>query len=106
MPSLTSVRLGRRGPSPATSCSSHISFRSPRTAGPQPRDVLQLTIRLLDQTVEFPGVFTGDLVRRLGRQVAELLLDVLRGLGPDAVAVRVVGAPHERLDAHLVDQLG
>src|SRR5712692_7550849 len=59
------VRLGRRGPSPATSCSSPYigSFasdggapaprrpaahptldRSPRTAGPQPRDVLPLTL--------------------------------------------------------------
>src|SRR3990167_8179865 len=59
------ARLGRRGPSPATACGSHGSplslasdggapaprrpaartaliFRSPRTAGPQPRDGLRL----------------------------------------------------------------
>src|SRR5713101_6266140 len=36
------TRLRRRGPSPATSCSSAFHPRSPRTAGPQPRDVLQL----------------------------------------------------------------
>src|SRR6266852_4612578 len=40
------VRLGRRGPSPATSCGSASLLRSPRTAGPQPRDVLRLTLRL------------------------------------------------------------
>src|SRR6266498_5274730 len=38
------ARLGRRGPSPATSCGSHFTGRSPRTAGPQPRDVLRLTL--------------------------------------------------------------
>ena len=42
----------------------------------------------------------------VGGQVAELLGDVLGGVGPHAVAVRVVGAPHERLHAHVVDQLG
>src|SRR5215470_8840851 len=39
---LINARLGRRGPSPATSCGSHTHQRSPRTAGPQPRDVLRL----------------------------------------------------------------
>src|SRR5437899_8293022 len=38
--------------------------------------------------------------------MAELLLDVLRRLGPDPVGARIVRSPHERLDAHLVDQLG
>jgi hypothetical protein len=33
--------------------------------------------RLVDQTVEFAGVFAGHLVGDLGRQVAELLFDVL-----------------------------
>ena len=32
----------------------------------------------LHQAVEFPGVLAGDLVHDVGRQVAELLLDVLR----------------------------
>src|SRR5438876_1070466 len=32
------------GPSPATSCGSHATGRSPRTAGPQPRDVLRLAL--------------------------------------------------------------
>src|SRR5437016_11764856 len=36
----------------------------------------------------------------------ELLLDVARRLGPDAVGMRIVRPPHERLDAHLLDQLG
>src|SRR6266498_5204719 len=62
---LSYARLGRRGPSPATSCGSHYSLMlasdggapaprrpaarttllcSPRTAGPQPRDVLRLAL--------------------------------------------------------------
>src|SRR6185436_19428345 len=62
--------------------------------------------RVSQQPVELAGVLAGDLVRDVGRQVAELLLDVLRRLGPHAVAVRVVRAPHERLDAHVLDELG
>src|SRR5215469_18488040 len=61
---------------------------------------------LADQAVGSPRVLADDLVRDLGRQVAELLLDVLRGLRPHAVAVRIVGAPHQRLDAHVLDELG
>src|SRR5262245_58217394 len=39
------ARLGRRGPSPASSCGSHYPFiGSPRTAGPQPRVVLRLAL--------------------------------------------------------------
>src|SRR5438094_328556 len=38
--------------------------------------------------------------------MAELLLDVARRLGPHAVGMRIVRPPHERLDAHLLDQLG
>src|SRR5262249_41484920 len=58
------------------------------------------------QAVELPGVLAGDLVRHLGGQVTELLLDILGRLGPHAVAVGIVGAPHERLDAHVLDELG
>src|SRR6185436_18880245 len=47
-----------------------------------------------------------DLPHRRRRQVAELLLDVLRGLRPDPIAVRIVRAPHERVRADLVDELG
>src|SRR5437899_9921210 len=58
------------------------------------------------EPVELARVLAGDLLRDVGRQVTELLLDVLGRLRPHAVAVRVVGAPHERLDAHVLDQLG
>src|SRR4029450_7249709 len=61
--------------------------------------------RLLDQAVEAPRVLAGDLVCVIGGEVAELLLDVLVGLGPHAVGVGIVGAPHQGLDAHLLDQL-
>src|SRR5499426_2142797 len=64
------------------------------------------SIQLLDQAVELPGVLARDLVHHVGRQVAELLLDEPRRLRPDAVGVRIVRAPHERLDTHVVDQLG
>src|SRR3989475_9680577 len=65
-----------------------------------------ITAPRLHQPVELPRVLARDLVRDVGRQVAELLGDVLRRLRPDAVGMRVVGAPHERLDAHVVDQPG
>src|SRR5215472_13678345 len=60
----------------------------------------------VDQAVELAGVLAGDLVHNFGRQPGELLLDVFRGFGPNAVGVRVVRAPHHRLDADVVDQLG
>src|SRR5437899_3792847 len=62
--------------------------------------------RASHEPVELTGVLTGDLVRDVGGQVAELLLDVLRRFRPHAVGMRVVRAPHEGLDAHVVDQLG
>src|SRR5213594_1392738 len=65
-----------------------------------------ITAPRLHQPVELPRVLARDLVRDVGRQVAELLGDVLRRLRPDAVGMRVVGAPHEGLDAHVVDQPG
>src|SRR5439155_5246872 len=73
---------------------------------PAPGLVARSISRALQQPVELARVLARDLVRDVGRQVAELLFDVLRRLGPHAVAVRVVRAPHERLDAHVLDQLG
>src|SRR2546425_11965621 len=61
---------------------------------------------LVDQPVELAGVLTGDLGDDVRGQVAELLGDIFRRLGPDTVGMRIVGAPHERLDADIVDQLG
>src|SRR5262250_2840789 len=61
---------------------------------------------LLDQPVELPRVLAGHLVRHLRGQVPELLLDVLGRLRPHSVAVRIVGAPHERLHPHVLDELG
>src|SRR4051812_28311455 len=60
----------------------------------------------VDQAVELAGVGAGDHARHLGRDLGELLLDVFVGVRPYAVAVRVVGAPHQALGAHVVDQLG
>src|SRR5438034_1074 len=63
-------------------------------------------IRSFDQAVELPRVLADDLVRHLGGQMAELLLDVLGGFRPHPIAVRIVGAPHEGLHADVVDELG
>src|SRR5438552_9491741 len=58
-----------------------------------------------DQAVELPRVLAGDLLDHVLRQVAELLLDVLRRLRPDAVGVGIVGRPHDRLVAEYLDAL-
>src|SRR6185295_11004168 len=63
-------------------------------------------VRLLDQAVELPRVLADDLAHGRSGQVAELLLDVLGGLRPHSVAVGIVGAPHQRVLADLVDHLG
>src|SRR6478752_6362647 len=55
------------------------------------------------QPVELRGVLAGDLVHGLGRQTGELLLDIFGAFRPHAVRVRVVGTPHQGLDAHLLD---
>src|SRR2546422_6753971 len=64
----SSPRLGLRGPSPATSCGSHYHvIISPRTAGPQPRDVLRLALPHHTSAVDhqrltrgIPGLVRGD----------------------------------------------
>src|ERR1700730_3375956 len=59
----------------------------------------------VDQPVKLAGVLAGDLVHDFGREAGELLLDVFRGFRPHGVGVRVVGAPHQGLDADVVDEL-
>src|SRR4029453_7441481 len=84
-------------------------------AAPASRSVLPTETRSMramraplsaDQAVESPGVVTRDHPRDLGRQLLELLADVLLRLRPDPVGVRIVRPPHQRLRAHLVDELG
>src|SRR5947209_1472155 len=58
------------------------------------------------QAVELARVLARDLADHIGRQVAELLLDVLRRLGPHAVGVRIVRGPHDRFLTHVLDELG
>src|SRR5262245_31181473 len=62
--------------------------------------------RSANQAVEAAGVLARHLVGDVVRQVLELLADVLRRLRPHTVGMRIVRAPHERLHAHLVDELG
>src|SRR5262249_38078212 len=59
----------------------------------------------VDQAVEFAGVLAGDLVHNIRCKAGELLLDIFRGFRPDAVGVRVIGAPHHGLDTDVVDEL-
>src|SRR5689334_24181423 len=88
-----------RSPGRPYSCRSSCSVPTARSAMARLR-------ALLDQAVELRGILAGDLAHDVGGQVAELLLDVLARLRPDAVGVRIVRRPHERLHAHLVDELG
>src|SRR4029079_1561853 len=60
----------------------------------------------LHHAVELPRILAGDLAHDVAGQVPEVLLDVLGRLRPHAVGVRIVGAPHQRLHAHVVDELG
>src|SRR4051812_11391720 len=73
---------------------------------PPPPGAEREAVWLVHQPVELGGVLAGDLVDRVGRQTGELLLDVASALRPDAVGVRIVRAPHHRLDADLVEQFG
>src|SRR5260370_12811722 len=63
------------------------------------------TRNLVDQAVELAGVLAGHLEGGFGRQVAELLFDVLLRFRPDALGMGIVGTPHHGLEAHLVDAL-
>src|SRR5215470_18546218 len=58
------------------------------------------------ESVELGGVLAGDLVHDIGRQIGELLGDVLRAFRPDTVGMRVIRAPHQGLDPHILDELG
>src|SRR5262245_2514884 len=101
VPARPSSASARPSVAPATGRESAIvSATAPATRGARRRRTMNAA--LLDQAVELPRVLTGDFMDDVGGQMAELLLDVLRRLRPDAVGVRVVGGPHERLHAHLV----
>src|SRR5215472_9056197 len=73
----------------------------------QPALILTAPAQLVsEQAVEPAGVLAGHLLDDVDRQVLELLVDIAPRLRPHAIRVGVVRAPHQGLDAHLVDQLG
>src|SRR5580704_10811984 len=63
-------------------------------------------VQLIREPIELGRVLAGDLVDLVGGQVGELLLDKLVRFRPHTVGVRVVGTPHHRFEADIVDQLG
>src|SRR5262249_60882186 len=86
--------VGRRGwaaPQVTPSRSSAMPRATARPGGPA--RFIAVGARLLDQAVELAGVLARDLVDHVGGQVAELLFDVLRRLGPHPVGVRGVRRP-------------
>src|SRR5439155_873360 len=93
------------GPSPANS-SWPPGARARRSTTEGSGSARSPAARSADQAVKLPRVLAGHLPRDLGGQVRELLGDVFLRLRPHAIRMRVVRAPHQRLDAHLVDELG
>src|SRR5438552_18971574 len=67
--------------------------------------ICQRIATLLDQAVDAPRILARHLPDDVVRKMLELLADVLLGFRAHAVGVRIVGAPHQRLEAHLVDEL-
>src|SRR5580700_4116499 len=63
-------------------------------------------IELIRQPIELGGVAARHREFDVGRQVAELVVDILRRFRPDTIGMREVRAPHQGLDAHILDQLG
>src|SRR5207244_12454707 len=61
--------------------------------------------RSANETVELARVLADDLSADVGSQVTELTLDELARVGPDAVRMGEVRAPHDVVDADLVEQL-
>src|SRR5262245_53808783 len=57
------------------------------------------------EPVQAGGVFADDLVADAVREVAELALAVRPGVGPDAVGMGEVRAPHDLVGAEIVEQL-
>src|SRR5437870_6659476 len=61
--------------------------------------------RSANEAVELARVLADDLTADVGSQVTELTLDELARVGPDAVGMGEVRAPHDVVDADLVEQL-
>src|SRR5438067_12347282 len=84
----------------------HRRIWRPTTPPPSNQTTERETNASVDQAVKFGGVLASDLVHDIGRQAFELLHDVFRGFRPHAVGMGVIGTPHQRFDADVVDELG
>src|SRR5262245_32648888 len=62
--------------------------------------------RPLQQPIQLPGILARDLAPRTSVQAAEVLLDHLERVRPDAVRVRVVRAPDDVVFAHQMRHIG
>src|ERR1700758_1338538 len=69
--------------------------RSAEMAGSIRTMTMKVRFASIHEAVQLRGVVADDLLADIGRQVPQLLLDVLLRVRVDAVRVREVGAPHD-----------
>src|SRR5438093_837285 len=109
--STTSAPGGQLAAGPVTTASTRPSLRTrlaSRTGG-RPVPSISVPPRRTStsgsEAVERGGVVADDLPPRGGGQLTELAVDVLLRIGPHAVGMREVRAPHDLVGAQLVEQL-
>src|SRR5689334_383042 len=59
-----------------------------------------------DQAVELADILADDLASNVGGQTAELALNVFLRIREDTIGMRIIGSPHDVLDADFVEQPG
>src|SRR5205823_7305094 len=85
----------------------------PRAAGRGDQDSLVAAVRqweaweesLVAEAIELHRIVAGDLALGLGRDGGQLAGQELLAVGPDAIGVREVRAPHDVVLAQVVEQL-
>src|SRR5687767_12662038 len=110
--SITSCEAGAAPPAPVVMLSTRPSAMTSvasRTGGAPVPSISVAPFKIIAlrelEAVQRGGVLADDLAAHGGRQVAELALDVLLRVRPDAVGMREVRAPHHLVHAQLVEEL-